>query len=199
MTKRFFDISISFLLLFLFFPLLVILYISIYLLLGKPVLFKQNRPGLESKIFKLYKFRTMTDERNLNGELLSNKERTTPFGNFLRKSSLDELPSLINVLKGEMSLVGPRPLKIEYLELYNEVQKTRHDVRPGITGWAQVNGRNSASWEKRFSMDVWYVENQSLLLDIKILLFTFVKVIKRDGVEHPMDEVAGRFKGEGNE
>ncbi len=199
MTKRFFDISISFLLLFLFFPLLVILYISIYLLLGKPVLFMQNRPGLESKIFKLYKFRTMTDERNLNGELLSNKERTTPFGNFLRKSSLDELPSLINVLKGEMSLVGPRPLKIEYLELYNEVQKTRHDVRPGITGWAQVNGRNSASWEKRFSMDVWYVENQSLLLDIKILLFTFVKVIKRDGVEHPMDEVAGRFKGEGNE
>lgn len=199
MTKRFFDISISFLLLFLFFPLLVILYISIYLLLGKPVLFMQNRPGLESKIFKLYKFRTMTDERNLNGELLSNKERTTPFGNFLRKSSLDELPSLINVLKGEMSLVGPRPLKIEYLELYNEVQKTRHDVRPGITGWAQVNGRNSASWEKRFSMDVWYVENQSLLLDIKILLFTFVKVIKRDGVEHPMDEVVGRFKGEGNE
>ena len=158
-------------------------------------MFKQNRPGFKGEIFSFYKFRTMTDKHNSNGLLLPDKDRITPLGNFLRKTSLDELPSLFNVLKGDISLVGPRPLLVEYLELYSPEQARRHDVKPGITGWAQVNGRNAISWEKKFELDLWYVNNYSFWVDIKILLFTIVKVIKREGVNQSNEITMEKFNG----
>lgn len=154
----------------------------IYLRSGSPVLFRQERPGLHGKIFRLIKFRTMTDQRDVSGVLLPDSIRLTPFGKWLRSTSLDELPSLLNVLKGDMSLVGPRPLLVEYLPLYSPIQARRHEVRPGITGWAQVNGRNALTWEKKFELDVWYVDNHSLWLDLKILLMTVKKVFLREGI-----------------
>jgi undecaprenyl phosphate N,N'-diacetylbacillosamine 1-phosphate transferase len=163
-------------------PILFMLALLVRLKLGSPVFFKQKRPGLNEKLFMLYKFRTMTDERDANGNLLTDERRMTRFGTFLRSTSLDELPSLINIIKGEMSIVGPRPLLVQYLPLYNEHQRMRHTVRPGLTGYAQVNGRNRISWEERFDLDIEYVRNITLLFDCKIILKTLVKVFKREGV-----------------
>ena len=163
--------------------------------MGTPVIFSQPRPGLKGKTFTFYKFRTMTDKCDKRGKLLPDKERTTPLGNYLRESSLDELISLYNVLKGDMSLVGPRPLMIAYLNLYSREQARRHDVKPGITGWAQVNGRNSISWKEKFSYDVWYVNNYSFLLDLKILLITILKVINREGINQSNEVTMEKFNG----
>jgi len=166
--------------------------------LGSPVLFRQERPGLHGKPFMMYKFRTMTDQRGADGSLLPDRERLTPFGRFLRSSSLDELPELINVLKGEMSLVGPRPLLMEYLDRYTPEQARRHEVRPGITGWAQINGRNSLNWEEKFKLDVWYVNNCSMLLDFRILLKTVGKVVGREGISEKGQETMSKFTGSCN-
>lgn len=163
-------------------PVLGALALLVRVKLGSPVLFRQTRPGLHGKPFTMYKFRTMTDARDAEGNLLPDEERLPPFGKLLRSTSLDELPELINVLKGEMSLVGPRPLLMEYLERYSPEQARRHEVRPGVTGWAQVNGRNAISWEERFRMDVWYVDHAGILLDLKILWKTVIAVVKRDGI-----------------
>lgn len=163
--------------------------------LGSPVLFKQTRPGLYGRSFNMYKFRSMTDAQDASGELLPDAQRLTPFGSKLRSTSLDELPGLWSVLKGDMSLVGPRPLLIEYLPLYSSEQARRHDVRPGITGWAQVNGRNAISWEDKFKLDVWYVDNQSFCLDIKILWMTVRKVIVRDGISANGEATMTKFTG----
>ena len=163
--------------------------------MGSPVVFKQQRPGLEAKPFYIYKFRTMNNKKNGRGELLSDIERLTNFGRWLRATSLDELPSLWNVLKGEMSLVGPRPLLMEYLPLYNSEQARRHEVRPGVTGWAQVNGRNAISWEGKFKLDVWYVDHQSFCLDIKIILLTIKKVFIRDGISAEGEATMPKFTG----
>ena len=163
--------------------------------LGSPVLFRQTRPGLNGEPFEMIKFRTMLDAYDEQGNLLPNEERLTKFGNFLRSTSLDELPELWNVLKGDMSLVGPRPLLTDYLPLYSEEQARRHNVRPGVTGWAQVNGRNAISWEEKFRLDTWYVDNQSLLLDLKIMLLTLKKVIIKEGVNASDNVTMPRFKG----
>jgi lipopolysaccharide/colanic/teichoic acid biosynthesis glycosyltransferase len=163
-------------------PILLLLAVLVKLNLGSPIVFRQDRPGKDGIIFTIIKFRTMLDSVNSKGDLLSDEDRLTKFGQFLRSTSLDELPELYNVVKGEMNLVGPRPLLIEYLPLYNNRQARRHEILPGITGWAQVNGRNEISWEDRLEMDVWYVENHSLWLDIKILFLTVFKVFKRDGI-----------------
>jgi lipopolysaccharide/colanic/teichoic acid biosynthesis glycosyltransferase len=181
-VKRFFDIAVAFNALFAFLPILIVVALSIRIKLGTPILFIQNRPGLHGKVFKIIKFRTMLDAKNRGGNSSPDYKRMTRFGAFLRSTSLDELPGLWNVLKGDISLVGPRPLLVEYLLLYNPEQARRHDVRPGITGWAQVNGRNAISWEEKFELDVWYVDNQSFILDLKILLLTVKKVFNRDGV-----------------
>lgn len=162
---------------------------------GRPILFRQTRPGLHGRSFRLYKFRTMRDDRDSSGCLVSDAERLTTFGRWLRATSLDELPELFNVLKGDMSLVGPRPLLVDYLSLYTPEQARRHDVRPGITGWAQVNGRNALSWEEKFRLDVWYVENRSFLLDLKILLITVLRVIRREGISHYGEATMTRFTG----
>ena len=197
--KRIFDIFVSCtLLVFLFFPIFV-LYFLIRLKLGSPVIFIQLRPGKAGKLFKMYKFRTMTDRRDESGNLLPDEQRLTSFGNKMRALSLDELPELWNVLVGEMSLVGPRPLLPEYLPLYTPIQFRRHEVRPGITGWAQVNGRNALSWEDRFKLDVWYVDNCSMMLDIKILFMTIVKVLKRDGVTTVEGKTMSAFRGTNGE
>lgn len=193
--KRLIDFSFSLLGLMLLSPLLLILALAIVILLGRPVIFRQPRPGLNAKVFNLYKFRSMTNQRDDKGELLPDSQRLTKFGKFLRASSLDELPELINVLKGDMSLVGPRPLLVEYLALYSQEQARRHDVKPGITGWAQVNGRNSISWHDKFKFDVWYVDNQTICLDFKILVMTFVKVIKREGITSEGQATSLYFKG----
>jgi len=194
MLIKIFDHAISFILLIVLSPVFILVSIAIFFNLGIPVLYKQKRPGLNEKIFTLYKFRTM---RNLSENAKNDNDisRITKLGNFLRKTSLDELPSLINVLKGEMSLVGPRPLLIEYLELYDEEQKKRHQVKPGITGWAQVNGRNSITWEDKFSLDLWYVENRSFLLNLKILLLTVKKVFLREGVNASNNITMKKFEG----
>lgn len=193
--KRAFDFLASVAALVLLAPILLVLAIMVRWKLGGPVLFTQERPGLDGRSFKMMKFRTMTDERDENGELLPDEKRLTPLGRFLRSTSLDELPELFNVLKGDMSLVGPRPLLMEYLPLYSERQARRHEVRPGITGWAQINGRNALSWEEKFELDVWYVENRTLWLDIKILFLTVLKVIKRDGISHGGEATMPRFRG----
>lgn len=195
--KRLFDISVSLASLLIFALPLLVLGCLIRLKLGSPVFFTQVRPGLSGKLFRMVKFRSMTDERSQDGSLLPDAERLTSFGALLRSTSLDELPELWNVLKGEMSLVGPRPLLVEYLPLYSPEQARRHDVRPGITGWAQVNGRNAISWEEKFALDIWYVENQSLWFDIKILWLTMRKVLVRDGINAAGEATASPFRGGG--
>lgn len=195
MIKCIFDFIVALVGLLLIWPLLIILALINYTIHGSPVFFKQLRPGLKEKPFLFYKFRTMTNERDQNGDLLPDEQRLTPYGEWLRRTSLDELPSLFNVLKGDMSLVGPRPLLMEYLPLYNEFQKKRHDVKPGITGWAQVNGRNEISWEKKFELDVWYVENQSLGLDLKVLFLTLDAIIKREGINAKNHKTMPKFRG----
>lgn len=193
--KRFFDFfSVALGMIFIA-PLLGATAILVRVKHGSPVFFTQIRPGLHGAPFKMYKFRTMTDLRDATGNLLSDEKRLTRFGKFLRSTSLDELPELINVLKGEMSLVGPRPLLMEYLERYTPEQARRHEVRPGITGWAQVNGRNAISWEEKFNLDVWYVDNRSLWLDIKILWLTLGKVFKREGISQDGQVTAEKFMG----
>lgn len=193
--KRLLDILVSSFVLVCFFPLLIVVALLIFLKLGSPILFRQKRPGMNGAPFEMIKFRTMKNAVDKNGELLPDEVRLTRFGRFLRSSSLDELPELWNVLKGEMSLVGPRPLLMEYLTLYNERQARRHDVRPGITGWAQINGRNAISWEEKFELDVWYVENQSIWLDCKILFLTLKKVLVRDGINEDGQATVTKFKG----
>lgn len=193
--KRIFDLIIASLILILFCPIIIITAIIVKLRLGSPILFKQERPGYNGKSFVLYKFRTMTDERDKNGEELPDHLRLPLIGKFIRKYSLDELPQLINVVKGDMSLVGPRPLLLEYLPLYSPFQARRHEVKPGITGWAQVNGRNSISWEKRFELDVWYVEHQSFLLDIRIILMTIKRLVKPEGINQVGHATMSDFKG----
>lgn len=180
--KRLFDFVIALIALCFFSPLLLILYGVIRCRIGSPVFFTQDRPGYKGHIFKMYKFRTMTNARDGNGNLLPDAQRMTSIGHFLRSTSLDELPELWNVLKGDMSLVGPRPLLVQYLSRYTPEQARRHEVKPGITGWAQINGRNAISWEEKFKLDVWYVDHCSLVLDIKILWQTILKVIKKDGI-----------------
>jgi lipopolysaccharide/colanic/teichoic acid biosynthesis glycosyltransferase len=193
--KRLFDFTVAFFaLLALALPLLVLAWL-IRRKLGSPVLFRQVRPGLHGRPFPMVKFRTMTDHRGPDGVLLPDAQRLTPFGHFLRASSLDELPELWCVLKGEMSLVGPRPLLMEYLPLYTPEQARRHEVRPGITGWAQVNGRNAISWPDKFVLDIWYVDNQNLWLDIKILWMTMRKVLVRDGISAAGEATMTQFKG----
>lgn len=194
--KRLFDILLSACgLLVLAVPLLALAW-QVRRKLGSPVLFTQIRPGLHGKPFRMVKFRTMTDARDASGALLPDAQRLTPFGRFLRASSLDELPELWNVLRGEMSLVGPRPLLMEYLPLYSAEQARRHEVRPGITGWAQVNGRNAISWEDKFALDVWYVDHRSLWLDLRILWLTVRKVLVRDGISAAGEATMPRFEGD---
>lgn len=193
--KRLIDILVSSFAVVLLSPVIASVALLVRWRLGSPVIFRQVRPGKEAKPFEMLKFRTMTDARRLDGALLSDAERLTPFGRFLRSTSLDELPELWNVLRGEMSLVGPRPLLMEYLPLYSTEQARRHEVPPGLTGWAQINGRNAISWPEKFALDVWYVENQSVWLDIKILFLTVVKVIRRDGVTSEQSVSVERFMG----
>ena len=178
-------------------PLLLVLAVLVRVNLGTPVLFRQSRPGLRGSRFELYKFRTMTARRDADGALLPDEQRLAAFGRFLRTTSLDELPELFNVLKGDMSLVGPRPLLMEYLPLYSREQARRHEVRPGITGWAQVHGRNAISWEEKFKLDVWYVDNRSVRLDLKILLMTVAKVFGREGISQEGQATMDRFTGSG--
>lgn len=196
MLKRGFDILVSLIGLIVFSPILLLVSILVRIKLGSPIFFIQDRVGKDNKIFKMIKFRTMTDARDKFGELLPDEERLTSFGKFLRSSSIDELPELINVLKGDMSLVGPRPLLEEYLHLYSEEQIKRHSVLPGITGWAQVNGRNSISWREKFDLDLWYVKNKSLLVDIKILFMTVMKVIKRADINQEGEATVEDFNGD---
>jgi sugar transferase EpsL len=194
-SKRLLDLVITIPALLVLSPLLLFLALLIKLKLGSPILFRQSRPGLHGKVFTLLKFRTMTDSRDASGQLLPDAQRLTPFGRFLRSTSLDELPELWNVLKGEMSLVGPRPLLIKYLERYTPEQARRHEVKPGITGLAQVNGRNALSWEQKFAFDVYYVEHWSLGLDIHILAQTLWATLKREGVNTPGQATAAEFMG----
>ncbi|CAI3399151.1 sugar transferase [Enterococcus cecorum] len=194
--KRIQDIILSLFALIILFPILVVLYVLIRFKLGTPVFFTQERPGKNGKIFKLYKFRTMTDEKNENGDLLPDEQRLTSFGKGLRSTSLDELPELINILKGDMSIVGPRPLLVKYLPLYNEKQARRHEVRPGFTGYAQVNGRNSISWEEKFDLDVYYVDHITFIGDWKIILKTVKTVIFREGISSKTSSTMEEFRGE---
>jgi len=193
--KRYIDFIIALFLLILLSPLIIWLIIILLIFNKGKVFFMQHRPGYKEKIFKIIKFKTMNERMDKNGNLLSSNQRITKFGRILRKTSLDEIPQLINVLNGDISLVGPRPLRIEYLPLYNEEQKKRHDIKPGITGWAQINGRNALSWEEKFNLDIWYVKNYSFILDIKILYWTFIKVIKRDNINKSNSEIMEPFKG----
>jgi lipopolysaccharide/colanic/teichoic acid biosynthesis glycosyltransferase len=193
--KRLFDGGISLGLLILLGPAIIVLMFLVKVKLGSPVLFRQMRPGKNGDSFEMVKFRTMLDATDHEGVVLPDEERMTPFGSFLRASSLDELPELWNVLKGEMSLVGPRPLLMEYLPLYSKEQARRHEVRPGITGWAQVNGRNAISWEEKFEFDVWYVDHQSFWLDLKILFLTLKKVFVREGIHQDGQATMEKFTG----
>lgn len=199
LIKPILDFILAFLLIIIFLPIILIVALLIKLKLGSPILFTQERPGLNGKIFRIYKFRTMSDERDSKGDLLSDELRLKGFGKFIRKSSLDELPQLFNVLKGEMSFVGPRPLLVEYLKLYNQEQAKRHNVKPGITGWAQVNGRNAISWEEKFKLDVYYVEHISFMLDCKILYMTFFKVLKRKDINSNTNITMEKFTGNQSE
>ena len=195
MIKRLFDIAISVILLFLFAPIMVFIAFLVYFNIGKPILFQQARPGLNSSPFNLIKFTTMKNIFDEKGNLLDDEERLTNFGKFLRSTSLDELPELWNILKGEMSFIGPRPLLMDYLPLYSSEQLRRHDVKPGVTGWAQINGRNSISWEEKFNLDIWYVDNVSFWLDIKILLITIKKVIMRKDISKEGMATMSKFQG----
>lgn len=193
--KRLVDFTISLLLILLLLPFLFIIGLLIKLAIGSPILFTQVRPGLNGKLFTLYKFRSMSNQMNDQGKLLPDHIRLTPFGKSLRKFSLDELPQLFNVLKGDLSLVGPRPLLSEYLPLYSDEQAKRHLVKPGITGWAQVNGRNALTWEEKFKLDVWYVQHQSFLLDLKILFLTAMKVLQSEGINQAGSATVEKFNG----
>jgi len=193
--KRLLDFTVSLFALLLLLPVLIIIAIILFIVnKGKPFFF-QSRPGKNEKIFKVIKFKTMTDKKDADGKLLPDHTRITKAGSFIRKTSLDEIPQLLNVLKGDMSLIGPRPLLVSYLPLYNALQKRRHEVRPGITGWAQVNGRNAISWEQKFEYDIWYVDHCSFLVDVKIIAKTFVKVFKSEGVDAEKDVPMRPFKG----
>ena len=197
--KRLFDLLVSIVGLLVLLPLIVVIAILVRLRLGSPVIFSQDRPGRGEAIFRLRKFRSMSDQRDDKGDLLPDSKRLTPFGQFLRRTSLDELPTLWNVLVGDMSLVGPRPLLVEYLPLYSDEQRRRHAVRPGITGWAQVNGRNAISWEDKFAYDVWYVDHASLALDFRILAMTLGKVLRSEGISQPGEATMTRFTGTQNQ
>ncbi|WP_279176832.1 undecaprenyl phosphate N,N'-diacetylbacillosamine 1-phosphate transferase [Campylobacter insulaenigrae] len=192
--KRILDFCLALVLLIIFLPFILLIALMLKIIQGS-VIFKQARPGLNKKIFYIYKFKTMSDERDENGELLSDEIRLKPFGKFIRSLSLDELPQLFNVLKGDMSFIGPRPLLVEYLPLYNNEQKKRHNVRPGITGWAQINGRNAISWEQKFKFDVEYVNKCSFLFDVKIFFMTIIKVLKRSGVNKEGTATTDKFNG----
>lgn len=194
-VKRLLDITISLIALIFLLPLMSLIYLSVRINLGSPAFFLQERVGKDNKIFKMIKFRTMKNSTDKNGNLLSDNERVTKFGSFLRSFSLDELPELINILKGDMSLVGPRALLVQYLGLYNDEQIRRHEVLPGLTGWAQINGRNSITWSEKFKLDVWYVDNWSLWLDIKIFFLTFWKVLKREGINQSESVTMEYFNG----
>ena len=194
--KRFLDMILSFLAIVVLSPVLLILAILVRVRLGSPVLFRQDRPGLHGKIFPMYKFRSMTDARDAQGELLPDEKRLTDFGRRLRASSLDELPELFSILKGDMSIVGPRPLLVQYLPLYNERQSHRHDVRPGLTGWAQVNGRNTLTWAEKFEYDVVYTEQYSFRMDVKIIFMTVRNVLRREGISPEGAETMDFFRGE---
>lgn len=193
--KRIIDFIFSLILIIFLFPIIILTAFFVFIFIGKPIIFKQIRPGKNAEPFNVYKFRTMTNDKGSNGELLSDVERLNSHGKLIRKLSLDELPQLFNVLKGDLSLVGPRPLLMEYLPLYNSNQNRRHEVKPGITGWAQINGRNAISWNEKFKLDVWYVENQSLLLDFKILLLTVKKVFISEGISNGNHVTIEKFKG----
>ena len=193
--KRFFDLTLALVLIIILLPIYLFVGFFIWITMGRPIVFCQKRPGYKEKIFGIYKFRTMDEQKDESGELLPDYQRLTRVGKFLRKTSLDELPQLFNVLKGEMSFVGPRPLLIEYLKLYNSEQKKRHNVLPGITGWAQVNGRNAISWEEKFHYDVWYVEHRSFGLDMKILFLTFAKVFRQKDINATDTIPMEKFKG----
>ncbi|ORT71906.1 sugar transferase [Pseudomonas mosselii] len=195
MLKRLFDLTAAAVALLLLSPVIALVAWKVRKNLGAPVLFRQQRPGRDGKPFEMIKFRTMRDAVDAQGNVLPDAQRMTPFGSFLRASSLDELPELWNVLKGEMSLVGPRPLLLEYLPLYSPEQYRRHDVRPGVTGWAQINGRNALSWEEKFKLDVWYVDNRNFWLDLKILLLTVKKVVKKDGISGDGEVTMSKFTG----
>ena len=195
MLKRIFDIIFAAGALIVLSPVIIIVAVLVRFRLGKPVFFRQERPGLDGRPFTLIKFRTMRDASDENGNPLADSERLTRFGSLLRATSLDELPELYNILRGDMSFVGPRPLLTEYLPLYNARQARRHETRPGLTGWAQINGRNAADWPERLEMDVWYVENQSFLLDLKILLLTIAKVLKQEGISADGEATVARFIG----
>lgn len=195
LVKRLLDITISLIALIFLLPLMLLIYLLVIINLGSPAFFLQERVGKDNKIFKMIKFRTMKNSTDKNGNLLSDNERVTKFGSFLRSFSLDELPELINILKGDMSLVGPRALLVQYLGLYNDEQIRRHEVLPGLTGWAQINGRNSITWSEKFKFDVWYVDNWSLWLDIKIFFLTFWKVLKREGINQSESVTMEYFNG----
>ena len=198
MCKRLFDLVFGLILLILFSPLMLVLAVTIRTRMGSPVIFRQMRPGFKGKPFYLYKFRTMSEGKDAEGRLLPDEQRLTGLGRFLRRFSLDELPQLFNVIKGELSFVGPRPLLMAYLDRYNEEQARRHEVKPGITGWAQVNGRNALTWDEKFKLDVWYVDNMSFGLDLKILWITLVKVLKAEGISGEGSETMTEFLGSGN-
>jgi lipopolysaccharide/colanic/teichoic acid biosynthesis glycosyltransferase len=195
LIKRALDFVFAVLALIVFCPLFVFIALLVYIFNGSPILFKQERPGLMGKPFTLYKFRTMKDSYDRRGNLLPDEDRLTTFGKFLRKTSFDELPELFNVLKGDMSFVGPRPLLMQYLERYTPEQMRRHDVLPGITGWAQVNGRNAITWEQKFALDVWYVDHRSTGIDLKIFALTIWKIFKREGINQPGQATMEEFKG----
>lgn len=193
--KRSFDFLTSAVALFVLFPLLLIIAILVRIFLGTPILFAQRRPGLHGRIFTMWKFRTMLEAVAADGKALSDQERLTPFGRWLRATSLDELPELWNILRGEMSLVGPRPLLVEYLGCYSSEQARRHDVRPGLTGWAQINGRNALTWEEKFRLDVWYVDHRNFWFDLKIIALTITRVFRRDGISAAGEATMPRFIG----
>lgn len=194
-VKRVLDVVLALMALVMLSPLLIVTALLVRIKLGSPIIFHQERPGKAEKIFRLYKFRSMTDARDKNGDLLPDEMRLTRFGRILRSTSLDELPELWNILRGDMSIVGPRPLLVKYLPLYNEEQKHRHDVRPGLTGWAQVNGRNAISWEEKFRLDVWYVRHISFLVDAKVIFMTVKKVFCRDGISSETSATMEEFSG----
>jgi sugar transferase EpsL len=195
MTKRILDVILALVFLFVSFPLIMVIGFSVLLNMGMPIFFAQPRPGYRNKIFNIYKFRTMRDIEKGESPFLSDAKRMTSFGRFMRMMSLDELPELFNVLIGDMSIVGPRPLLVQYLSRYSQKQLRRHEVKPGITGWAQINGRNALSWQDRLGLDIWYVDNRSILLDIKIICLTAYKVIKRQGINQPGQATCKEFMG----
>lgn len=197
--KRLLDFILSLIAIIILSPILLIVAILVRIKIGSPVIFKQKRPGLHERIFTLYKFRTMTDQKDEQGNLLPDEIRLTKFGRLLRSTSLDELPELFNILKGDMSVVGPRPLLVRYLPLYNEHQKHRHDVRPGFTGWAQCNGRNAISWEEKFDLDVYYIRHVSFLLDLKVIFKTIKIVLFREGISSNTSVTMEEFRGNGSE